>query len=111
MKETGKFRAHTKMGTDKAVPQQYREWHYSLVSHQLSSGVRRTRYAVSICDPQMNKAAYLRDFSTAEQATLAAHQWIDRILKKRLAKLRPGVIGTIPRLPTPSSTPTPTQEK
>ena len=98
-KDSGKFRHHAHLGTQKSVGGQYREWHYSFVTHQTGSGVRRTRYAVTICDPKGHRAEYLRDFSSIQQATVAAQQWIDQKLSFDPLDLRPGLVGTIPSLP------------
>jgi hypothetical protein len=61
--ETGKFRSQAKLGTEKSAGGQYRDWFYSFVTHETGSGVRRTRYAVSICDPNKNRVEYLRVFT------------------------------------------------
>ncbi len=99
LRETGKFRAHAKMGTDKKSNEVYREWHFSLVAHQTCSGMKRIRYAVSICDPQMKRVEYLRDFSNIQQATAAAKQWIDRVLRPRLPSRSSSSSGPAARPP------------
>jgi len=98
-KETGKFHSHAQLGTKKSTGGQYRGWHFDFVAHQTGSGVRRTRYAVSIRDAQKNRVQYLRDFSSIQQATEAAQEWIDHTLGLGLPKPSPGVVGTIPTLP------------
>lgn len=97
---SAKFRSYTKMGTEKhSTGGRYRDWQYSFVAHQTGSGVRRTRYAVTISDPHGNHVEYLRDFSSIDQATSAAQQWIDRKLNWKLADALPAEVGTIPALP------------
>ncbi len=95
-KETGKFRSYTQAGTGKSVGEPYRDWSFSFVTHQTGSSVRRTRYAVAICDPNKHQAAYLRDFSSLSQATAAAKEWIDETLSLKLVA---SAVGTIPALP------------
>jgi len=99
-KETSKFRPHAQLGTKKSTGGQYRDWLFDFVAHQTGSGVRRTRYAVSISDPHRNRVQYLRDFSSIQQATEAAQEWIDRTLGLDLPKPSPGVVGSIPTLPS-----------
>ena len=96
-KETGKFRSYAQAGIGKSAGQPYRGWSFDFVTHQTGSSVRRTRYAVAICDPNKHRAAYLRDFSSIQQATAAAQAWIDNTLS---LKLTASTIGTIPALPT-----------
>ena len=95
-KETGKFRSYAQAGTGKSVGEPYRDWSFSFVTHQTGSSVRRTRYAVAICDPNKHRAAYLRDFSSLGQATAAAKEWIDETLSLKLVA---SAVGTIPALP------------
>jgi len=99
-KVSAKFRPYSKMGLEKSTGGQYRDWHYSFVAHQTGSGVRRTRYAVSISDPNKNRVEYLRDFSSLEQATTAAKQWIDQKANWIQANALPRAVGTIPTPPT-----------
>ncbi len=104
--ETGKFRSQAKLGTEKSAGGTYRDWFYSFVAHQTGSGVRRTRFAVSIRDPHKNRVAYLRDFSCLNLATVAAEQWIDQQLTHDRTEPRLGStplfgeVGTIPPLPS-----------
>ena len=100
-KESGKFPTHKQLGTTQSSGGEYRGWHLDFVAHQTGSSVRRTRYAVSISDPHKNRVQYLRDFSNLQQATAAAHAWIDQTLSMTLAKPTHG-IGSIPGLPTPA---------
>ena len=109
-KETGKFRSHAKMGTQKSAVEEYREWHFSLIAHQTGSGVRRICYAVSISDPHHYQVEYLRDFSSIQRAKEAAQEWIDRRIRLLLANQQPGVIGRIPSLPIAPENPN-AQEK
>ncbi len=95
-KETGKFRSYAQAGTGKSAGQPYRGWSFSFTTHQTGSSVRRTRYSVSIGDPNNHRAAYLRDFSSIQQATTAAQAWIDNALSLKLAA---SAVGTIPALP------------
>ena len=118
--ETGKFRSHAQLGTEKSSGGQYRDWFYSFVTHQTGSGVRRTRYAVSICDPNKNRVEYLRDFSSIEQATVAAQHCIDHQLGSGLPQPHEGPMSRLTpisltspiscqgpdSLPTPNSFPT-----
>lgn len=99
-KESGKFRSHAQLGTAKTTGDQYRGWSYSFIAHQTGSGVSRTLYAVSICDPYGNRVDYLRDFPNIQQATKAAHQRIDRTVGQSLVTAKPGAVGTIPTVPT-----------
>jgi len=94
-KETGKFRSYAHVGIEKSAGQSYRGWSFSFTTHQTGSSVRRTRYAVAICDPNKKRAAYLRDFSNIQQATTAAQEWIDQALKRTAS-----TTGTIPALPS-----------
>jgi len=96
-KESGKFRSSSHLGTEKSVGQPYRGWSFELITHSTGSSVRRMRTSVSILDPNKKGAAYLRDFSSLEQAATAAQEWIDHTL--RLAPEVPGAVGTIPSLP------------
>jgi hypothetical protein len=98
-RETGKFRAHSQLGTTKSHGEAYRNWSYHLVAHQTGSGVRRTKYSVSVCDPNHQRAAYLQDFCNLQQATTAAQQWIDQQLGRTLPAQQPGAVGTIPAAP------------
>ncbi len=98
-KETGKFRSYAQTGIEKSTGEPYRGWSFSFVTHQTGSSVRRKRYAVAICDPHKNRAAYLRDFSSLQQATTAAKAWIDQTLSLKLAESNSGALGTIPALP------------
>ena len=106
---TGKFRSYSQLGTEKSAGGRYRGWSYAFVAHQTGSGVRRTRYAVSICDTNKNRVEYLRDFSSIKQATDAAQQSIDQKLGPDSSRPHLGAVpllgdlGTIPALPTPES--------
>ena len=97
-KESGKFRSHALMGPTTSSGQQYRGWQFEFIAHQTGTGISRTRYAVSIRDPQQNRVEYLRDFSSRQQATQVAQQWVDRTLSASLTQPKSG-IGTIPDLP------------
>ena len=97
--ESGKFQSHAHLGPARATGEEYRGWHLEFVTHKTGSSVRRTRYAVAISDPNKNRAAYLRDFSSLQQATTAAQQWIDHTLGQSLSETFPTHLGSIPRLP------------
>ena len=105
--ETGKFRSRARLGTEKSPSGQHRGWSYQFVIHQTGTSVRRTIYSVSISDPHQNRLAYLRDFSSMEQAATAARAWIDCRLKRILPRSSAGAIGTIPAPPSQQS---PSQE-
>ncbi len=97
--ETGKFRPRVRLGTEKTPSGQHRGWSYQFVIHQTGTSVRRKIYSVSISDPHQNRLAYLRDFSSMEQAATAARVWIDRRLKRISPRSSAGAIGTIPAPP------------
>lgn len=99
-KESGKFKSHSHLGTAQSAGGQHRGWHFDFVAHQTGSGVRRTRYAVSISDPNKNRVEYLRDFSNIGQATDAAKEWIDRTLGLLIPALP---IDAVPTRERPSS--------
>ena len=103
-RESAKFRSYAHMGTETSASGHYRDWSYTFVTHQTGNQVRRTRYAVSICDPHHNRVKYLRDFSNVEQATAAAKECIDELLSLRLPQQKPGDVGTIPALPPAAAT-------
>lgn len=98
-RESGKFRSYARTGVKENSGQEYRGWSYRLITHQTGSSVRRTLFSVSICDPHMNRVAYLRDFSNTRQAEAAAKAWVDNMLS-RLALARFASVGRIPALPT-----------
>jgi len=81
-RDTGKFRSHARIGTEKSSGGGHRGWSYHLVCHQTGASVRRVNYCVSITDPNGNRAEYLRGFSSAEKAGAAARDWIDALLNK-----------------------------
>ncbi len=83
-RDTGKFRAQKRMGVAASSGDTYREWSYEFVQHQRGSTVRRTYFSVSIRDPNGNRAEYLRDFSSLEKAAVAAREWIDDVLKRKI---------------------------
>ncbi len=95
-KESGKFHSYSQIGLKKSAGESYRDWSFSLVTHQTGSSVRRSLTSVSICDPSKNRVAYLRDFSSIGQAASAAQRWIDQTLNLKLAA---SAVGTIPTLP------------
>lgn len=97
-KQHGKFQSQAKLGTEHAEGSQHRGWHYSFVMHQTGSGVKRTRYAVSISDPQHNRVAYLRDCSSIQQAAEAAKHWIDTTLSRIAANQLAGDVGALPAI-------------
>jgi hypothetical protein len=110
--ETGKFRTRARLGTVMTPGAEYRDWFYSFVSHSTGTSIRRTTYNVAILDPYQNRIAYLRDFSSIDQAAHAAREWIDHRLSL-LGLNMPADLGTIPALPA-AETPAqknPTQEK
>ena len=110
-KESGKFHSHAQLGTTKSTSAEYQGWQLEFVTHQTGSSVSRTRFSVSISDPNKNRVQYLRDFSSLQQATEAAQRWIDKTLSMSLAK-PPAGIGTIPVLPaTPAALANAAQEK
>ena len=100
VKETGKFRRQTPFGTQKTPGGRHRGWSYHFVSHRAGTSVQRTTYSVSILDPHQNRVAYLRDFSSVDQAASAARQWIDHTLSKVWSPSLASDVGTIPQLPT-----------
>ncbi len=101
--DTGKFRSRVRFGTEKSPGGRHRGWSYQFVSHHTGTSVRRTIYSVSISDPHQNRLAYLRDFSSMEQAATAARVWIDRRLKRILPRSSAGAVGTIPAPPSQQS--------
>ena len=98
-KQGGKFQPELVPGTEKCAGGEYRGWHYSFVSHQTGSGVKRKRYAATILDGNRNRVAYLRDCSSIQQATEAAKFWIDETIAQTLAQSAAKSLGTIPTLP------------
>lgn len=98
-RESGKFRSQAHVGIEKSAGEQYRGWSFSFIAHQTGSSVRRTLTSVSICDPSKNRAAYLRDFPSIQQAAAAAQEWIDHTLSMRLSKVVTSDVGAIPTLP------------
>lgn len=98
--DSGKFRSRVRFGTEKSPGGQHRGWSYHFVIHHTGTSVRRTVYHVTISDPHENRLAYLRNFSSVEQAATAAREWIDCRLKSILPRWHVGEIGTIPALPS-----------
>lgn len=90
----GKFQSRLKLGTENTAGAQYRGWYYHFIAHQTGSGVRRTRYSVSICDSNHHRVGYLRDCATIQQATEAAKHWIDEKLEGAQLRLNTKVAGT-----------------
>ncbi|MCH7750908.1 MAG: hypothetical protein IH898_01965 [Planctomycetes bacterium] len=97
--DTGKFRSRVRFGTEKSPGGRHRGWSYHFVSHHTGTIVRRTIYSVAISDPHQNRLAYLRNFSSVEQAATAAREWIDCRLSRIWPKSSAGAVGTIPALP------------
>ena len=97
--DSGKFRSHVRLGAEKLPGGRHRGWSYHFVSYQTGTSVRRTIYSVTISDPHQNRRAYLRDFSSVEQAATAAREWIDHTLSRIWPKSSAGAVGTIPALP------------
>lgn len=98
--DTGKFRSQARPGTEKSSGGRHGGWSYHFVSHQAGTSVSRVTYSVSILDRSGNRAGYLRDFSSIERATGAAHAWIDQRTKRVTpAAAVPKTIGTVPTLP------------
>ncbi len=106
--DSGKFRSHVRLGTEKSPGGRHRGWSYHFVSHHTGTSVRRTIYSVAISDPHQNRLAYLRDFTSVEQAATAAREWIDHRLNRILPKSPACAVGTIPALPSQEK---PAQEK
>jgi len=103
-KDLGKFRLRSREGTENSAGGTYRGWSYSFVTHQTGSSVRRTCYSISLKDAHGNQAAYLRDFSSVDQAVAAAQEWIDSTFRFTLPTAIPGDVGTIPAPPTSAAT-------
>ena len=101
--DTGKFRSRVRFGTEKSPGGRHRGWSYHFVSHHTGTIVRRTIYSVAISDPHQNRLAYLRNFSSVEQAATAAREWIDCRLSRIWPKSSAGAVGTIPALPAQES--------
>ena len=111
-RQAAKFTTHARLGTDKSAGGQYRGWHYSFTAHSTGSGVQRTRYSVSILDNKKHRVAYLRDFSSIEQATRGAKDYIDQKLGFDMQQKSAANVGTIPKLPTSKTVENlPAQEK
>lgn len=103
--DTGKFRSHARPGPEKLSGGRHGGWLYHFVSHQAGTSVRRVTYSVSILDRNGNRAGYLRDFSSLERATEAAHAWIDQRTKRFTpAAAVPKTIGSVPTLPAVDNT-------
>ncbi len=98
--DTGKFRSRVRLGTEKSPGGRHHGWSYQFVSHQTGTSVRRTIYSVSISDPHQNRRAYLRNFSSVEQAATAAREWIDRTLSRIWPRSSAGAVGTVPAPPS-----------
>lgn len=99
--DTGKFRSHKQVGTEKSAGGKHRGWSYHFVSHQTGSNIRRSSFSASIVDPYGNRVEYLRGFASLDQAAVAAREWIDALLNKMMRRTAPGRgVGTIPAAPT-----------
>ena len=77
----GRFRPRPRMGLPQRTPASYRGWSFHLVEHQSGTVVKRTTYHIGIEDPHGNRIAFLRDFSSLQNATQAAEHWIDERLR------------------------------
>lgn len=99
-KDSGIFRSQVRMGVAKKTGQVYRDWTFEFITHQTGVSVKRTRYSVSISDPKKHRAAYLRDFTSLDRATLAAKEWIDTAINQRSRRRNSTSAGTIPSVPT-----------
>lgn len=98
--DDGKFHRRAKFGAEASPGGKHREWTYNLISHQIGTSVRRTIYHAEIRDPHNNQLAFLRDFSSLDQAAKAARAWIDERLNL-VAKLR--AAGSVGQVPPPPS--------
>ncbi len=103
--DKGKFHQRARTGLTRSGQSEHRGWLYHFTSHQTGMSVRRTSYSVTITDPFHNRVEYLRGFSSLEQATAAAHEWIDEVVaKKGLGKLGTP-LGDIPKFPNAAVNP------
>jgi len=96
---TGKPRHLRRLGTQKAGDQQYRECSIKLITYTTGSSVKRNSYQAAVSDSSGRSVAYLRGYASPEQATKAAHEWIDRHFAKLAKHALPIDLGKIPKLP------------
>ena len=96
---SGKFVQHDRPGVQRFSQQSYHGWKFDIWRRNSGVVVKRVHYSASIRGPKGERAAYLIDFRTSEQARQAAESWIDEARKMRdpwgprwrekVAKLRP----------------------
>jgi hypothetical protein len=99
----GKPRHVRRWGTQQAGDLQYRDCSIKLVTFTTGLSVTRNTYQAAISDAGGRSLAYLRGHSSAEQAALAAREWIDRHIARLTRHLLPSNLGRIPTLPPASS--------
>ena len=98
-KESGKFHQRARTGLTRSGSMEYNGWHYQITSHETGTSVKRTTFGVEISDPIQQRAEYLRGYSSFEQATTAAQEWIDVVVEKTKRRVPAAPLGTIPKLP------------
>lgn len=97
--DDGKFHQRAKTGLSQLAQVEHRGWSYQFTSHQIGTSVRRTSYSVTIADPDGHRAEYLRGFSSLDQASEAAREWIDQIAAKINTRFQIAPLGNIPKFP------------
>jgi len=95
--DSGKFRQRARTGLTRTGHTQHQGWSYHFTSHETGTSIKRTSYSVSIMDPNNHQAEYLRGYSSIEQASQAAQDWIDQTIKKMEYLQNP--LGSIPKFP------------